>query len=406
MDLPPFWMVLAAAAGLVSGWGWASAQARRRERDLRRRIDQLEADLAASIRQTEERWRRQMAFFDSMDEGVLVLDAHNRPELINAAFRRWFHVGETPRGEPLGILSRLPALSDLVHRARQSGLPSETEFEQPGVERRRLHLVARPFQDPTGAGPLPGVVLVAHDRTRLRALENARRDFVANVSHELRTPLSLIRGYVETLMEGPFDQATTTRFLRTIHKHTQRLVFLIEDLLTISRLESGAQRLDARRLEVRNLVQQALEDLRQLATERRVTLRNEVPAGLELEADPERLLQVFLNLVDNAIKYGRPGGRVLVGGVSRDDDQVELWVSDDGPGIPSEARERVFERFYRVDKARSREQGGTGLGLAIVKHIVQSHGGEVGVESELGRGTTFRLRLPARQPPRKTDLPD
>ncbi|RME90408.1 MAG: PAS domain-containing protein [Verrucomicrobia bacterium] len=402
MDLWPLWIALAAAAGGAAGAWWSRARTRRETRALRRQIANLEARLEETARHADERWRRQLAFFDHMADGVLVLDSRNRVQLANAPFRRWFRFGDEAVGRPWETLAPPPALTGLIARARQSGRSAEIEFEEPGVERRLLHLVARPFQAGTAPDASAGVVVVAHDRTRLRDLENARRDFVANVSHELRTPLSLIRGYVETLLEGPLDETTTRRFLRTIHKHTQRLAFLIEDLLTISRLESGAQRLQTRRLQARTVAQQALDDLRQPAAERRISLHNDIPPELELEADPDRLLQVFLNLVDNAIKYGRPGGSVMVGGAAGGDEQIELWVRDDGPGIPPEARERIFERFYRVDKARSREQGGTGLGLAIVKHIVQSHGGRVWVESQLGAGATFHIALPVRQPAPRT----
>jgi two-component system phosphate regulon sensor histidine kinase PhoR len=244
-------------------------------------------------------------------------------------------------------------------------------------------------------GARHGAILIFHDLTRIKQLERTRQEFVANVSHELRTPLSLIKGFVETLLEGAKnDPDKATRFLQTIEKHTDRLTYLIEDLLTISRLESGQVVMNLHPVELRDEAQRVLDDLRSRADEKSSRLDNTVPAGLTARADADRLQQVLFNLVENAIKYGRTQGCVSVGGKRLPDGKVEMWVHDDGPGIPVEARDRVFERFYRVDRARSRETGGTGLGLSIVKHIVQAHGGEVWLSSELGAGTTFHFTLP------------
>jgi two-component system phosphate regulon sensor histidine kinase PhoR len=220
------------------------------------------------------------------------------------------------------------------------------------------------------------------------------------VSHELRTPLSLIKGYVETLLDGAKDDpALTARFLQTIERHADRLTFLIDDLLAISQLESGHVAYNFQTVDLHGQVERVCSELEVRALERQVTLLNEVSADLWVRADGDRLQQVLLNLIDNAIKYGRTGGTVRIGGRLVADSLVEGFVSDDGPGIPTESQPRVFERFYRVDRARSREQGGTGLGLSIVKHIIQTHGGEVDVESQPGRGTTFRFTLPRAEAP-------
>jgi two-component system phosphate regulon sensor histidine kinase PhoR len=229
--------------------------------------------------------------------------------------------------------------------------------------------------------------------------EEARRikeEFVANVSHELRTPLSLIAGCVETLIDGAReDPAATDRFLRMIQKHTERLTFLLEDLLTLSQLESGRTLFHFQTVDLHGAVDRLLEDLRLRADAQQVTFRNQAPEAIFVRADSQRLSQVLMNLVDNAIKYGGPEGTIEVGARLADQETVEVWVRDDGPGIPAHALERVFERFYRVDRARSRDQGGTGLGLSIVKHIIQSHGGKVWVASELGKGATFFFTLPS-----------
>ena len=241
-----------------------------------------------------------------------------------------------------------------------------------------------------------GALLVFHDLTKLRQLEMMRQDFVANVSHELRTPLSLIKGAAETLLDsGQIEPATREKFLGIIDRHATRLALLIEDLLLLSALDSGRIELHVQPVPLRAMVQEVLEDLALAAQERGVALVNEVPAALEARADGGRLRQVLSNLIDNAIKYGREQGRVQVGATALGAGWVQVFVRDDGPGIPAEARERVFERFFRVDKARARSQGGTGLGLAIVKNLVLAHGGEVRLESADGRGTTFYFKLPA-----------
>jgi two-component system phosphate regulon sensor histidine kinase PhoR len=245
------------------------------------------------------------------------------------------------------------------------------------------------------AGERDGTILVFHDLTRLKQLERQREEFVANVSHELRTPLSLIKGYVETLLDGARDNPEVAeRFLKIIERNTNRLDLLIQDLLTISALESGQLKLELQPVELHGLVDHVFAHLHTKADGKKVSLVNDLPA-LTANGDANRLDQVLTNLVDNAIKYGRTEGRVVVGGTKLADGRLEIFVSDDGPGIPAEALDRVFERFYRVDKARSRDQGGTGLGLSIVKHLIHAHGGEVRAESEPGKGATFILTLAA-----------
>jgi two-component system phosphate regulon sensor histidine kinase PhoR len=242
-----------------------------------------------------------------------------------------------------------------------------------------------------------GAILVFHDLTRLRQLEAVRQEFVANVSHELRTPLSLIKSAAETLIDGgKNDPAVTARFLEIIEKHANRLTLLIDDLLLLARLDSGRVELHLQTVPLRAAAQDALDDAALIARARGVSLVNRVPADVAADADPDRLRQVLANLIDNAIKYGRADGSVTLGGRTAEGGaRVEITVRDDGPGIPAEAKSRIFERFYRVDKARSREQGGTGLGLAIVKNVVTAHGGEVRVESAPGKGTEFFITLPA-----------
>lgn len=335
----------------------------------------------------------QQALFNSMTEGVLVLDASGRIQLANESLRKLFRLSKDVRGQTIMEAFRLQELAEVIRRLQQERAVSGFELELPGIDERWLQVNAAAVLDREGAQH--GAILVFHDLTRLKQLENTRQEFVANVSHELRTPLSLIKGFVETLLEGAKnDPELSSRFLQTIEKHTDRLTYLIEDLLTISRLESGGTTMNLLPVDLHDAAARALDDLKSKAAEKQVTMENMVPAGLWAKADAERLHQVFANLIENAIKYGRQGGKVAVGAQDNAYSKVEAWVRDDGPGIPAEARERVFERFYRVDRARSRDTGGTGLGLAIVKHIVQAHGGEVWVKSELGEGATFFLTLP------------
>jgi two-component system phosphate regulon sensor histidine kinase PhoR len=267
------------------------------------------------------------------------------------------------------------------------------ELRLPGEPERWLQINAAALTD--AQRRKLGTIFVFHDLTRLKRLERTREEFVANVSHELRTPLSLIKGYVETLLDGARDNPEVAdRFLKIIERNANRLDLLIQDLLTISALESGRMKLELQPVDLHELANRVFAQLHSKADGKKVSLVNELPALIAL-ADPNRLDQVLTNLVDNAIKYGRAEGGVVVGGKKLTSGALEIFVRDDGPGIPAEALGRVFERFYRVDKARSRDQGGTGLGLAIVKHLVQAHGGEVRGASEIGKGTTFFFTLPA-----------
>ena len=336
---------------------------------------------------------QQQALFNSMTEGVLLLDAAGRVQLVNEAFARLFSVAGDVRGRTVMEALRLHQVQALVNQTLIEGQMQDGELTLPGVEEDRYFAVNGAAVSSLD-GQRQGMILVFHDLTRLKQLENTRREFVANVSHELRTPLSLIKGYVETLIDGARDNPEVAlKFLHTIERHADRLTFLIEDLLTISRLESGQIVINLASTELRSVVARVVEDLASRAATRQVTLVNEVPEALQAVADPERLHQVFANLVDNAIMHGRVGGTVRIGAQAPTEQTVEVWVQDDGAGIPPEACARVFERFYRVDKARTREAGGTGLGLAIVKHLVLAHGGEVRVEGGLGTGAKFAFTL-------------
>ncbi len=386
--------VLAAIVGV--GWGvWSGRRRHEAERRFQRERDEL---LHAEGLRLAEAEIRQQAVFNSMVEGLLVLDQQGRVLFVNPALGHLFPIPEPVRGLSLIEALRLHELESLAQRVLAEGRVTGFEVQLPGPPSRILQVNAATVRDPDQS--LIGTILVFHDLTRIKQLENVRKEFVANVSHELRTPLSLIKGYVETLLDGAKDDpALTARFLQTIERHADRLTFLIDDLLAISQLESGHVAYNIQTVDLRGQVERVRSELEVRARDRQVTLLNEVPSDLWVRADGDRIQQVLLNLIDNAIKYGRTGGAVRIGGHEIADSLVEGFVSDDGPGIPPESQPRVFERFYRVDRARSREQGGTGLGLSIVKHIIQTHGGEVDVESQPGRGTTFRFTLPKAEPP-------
>ena len=381
---------------LLLGLGAVHLFWRRRHGQLDRQIAELRRILTALQEQHDQvstqKQAQLQALFNSMAEGVLVLDQSGRIQLVNQSLEKLFGVSKDIRGQTFLEAFRLQELAELLKRLQQEQTVRNYEFELPGMDERWLEVNAAAVLDREGRQH--GALLVFHDLTRLKQLENTRQEFVANVSHELRTPLSLIKGFVETLLEGAKDDPElATRFLKTIEKHTDRLTYLIEDLLTISRLESGQIVMNLHPVDLRAEAQHVLEDLQARADEKKIRMENRLPAGLTARADADRLQQVLFNLVENAIKYGRNDGQVCIGGKITPEHKVEVWVHDDGPGIPPEAMERVFERFYRVDRARSRETGGTGLGLAIVKHIVQGHGGEVWVKSELEKGTTFFFTL-------------
>jgi len=369
-------------------WWWRG-RFLRSQQAAQKEIEQLKLAQEQAALQVQT---QQEALLNSMVEGLILLDERGRILLANRACSRLFGLTADIRSRTIIEALRLHELADLVEFLGTQKQVLGYELKLAGPSERWLQVNGAAISN--GGGRRSGTILVFHDLTRLKQLESARKEFVANVSHELRTPLSLIKGYVETLLDGAKDNPeVSAKFLQTIDRNAERLKLLIEDLLTISELESGRVRLNIQAVALRTTTDKVCADFKSRAEARRVTLVNETP-DLVVRADMNRLEQVLGNLIDNAIKYGRAEGRVVVGGRAAEGAQVEVFVQDDGPGIPPEALERVFERFYRVDKARSREQGGTGLGLAIVKHIVQTHQGRVWARSELGRGASFFFTLP------------
>jgi two-component system phosphate regulon sensor histidine kinase PhoR len=392
-----WWIVLVVAMTLAAVLArWQSMRHRKERAESARAHDE------ALARQREEIGgqfqARQQALFNSMIEGILLLDRSGRIQMINESLRRYFDVSTDIRGLTIMEAFRWHELAALAARLQGDKKISDAELEIHRARRRFWQVNAAMVADHNGVEQ--GQLLVFHEITRLKELENVRSEFVGNVSHELRTPLSLIKGFTETLLDGALkDPQQATRFLQKIDKHSDRLLFLIEDLLAISRLESGQVALNVQHIDLHDLAQRVLDDLAARAAARKTTLENQIAPRTTVWADADRLQQVLFNLADNAIKYGKSEGRVTVGARAAGSEKMEVFVADDGPGIPPDSIVRVFERFYRVDRARSRESGGTGLGLAIVKHIVQAHGGEAWVKSELQKGATFYFTLPQKAAP-------
>ncbi len=340
------------------------------------------------------------AILRGMIEGVLVIDLAGSIVLMNARARALLGLPvETPwRGRPLVELARDPGLADVVHDLAAGQSVRSRDVTLAGAGGLMLQVNAARLR---GSDERPfGFVLVLHDVTELRRLEVIRRDFVANVSHELRTPLTAIKGYAETLL-GPAgdDRETARRFLGVIDRHSERLGRLIDDLLTLSDLELGRTALRRGPVAVGSVIDDVLQILSEAAGRKGVRIAAEVaPDVPSAQADGDRVRQVLINLVDNGIKYTPSGGRVTVRarrGSGPQADMIELAVEDSGVGVPANDLPRLTERFFRVDKARSRELGGTGLGLAIVKHIVHGHGGVLHIASAVGEGTTVTAYLPA-----------
>jgi len=380
------------AAVFAAAWWLERSRRNRIEADHRRELAEQRTHREAELRAQAE---RTVALFDRMIEGLIVIDAGGRIRLANRAAGALFGFPAPATGRTILEATRHHEVAALATRLDREQEILGHELRLEAVENSKfLQVNALALRDSSGGRD--GAILVFHDLTQLRQLESVRQEFVANVSHELRTPLSLIKSATETLLDGgKEDPAALTRFLQIIEKHANRLTLLIDDLLMLSTLDSGTMRLNLQPVSLRAGVSEVVSDLKSRASLRGVAIENTVEAALIADADPDRLRQVLSNLIENAVKYGRFEGRVKVSARLLDSGRIEVAVRDDGPGISADACARIFERFYRADKARSREQGGTGLGLSIVKHVVQAHGGEVRVDSELGAGSTFYFTLAA-----------
>jgi two-component system phosphate regulon sensor histidine kinase PhoR len=363
---------------------------RRAANDLINESVRLQAQGSSQLAQLD-------ATLGSVQEAVLIVDPDKRVRLANPALVAIFPHARDIIGQRVEVvLHSLPFL-DYFEAVRAGRAAPRQEMEIVEGKSSTWLEVTGTLVSPLDGRPGPWTLFVLHDITRLRRLEEVRRDFVANVSHELRTPLSVIKGCVETLVDGhrtmPVEDCE--RFLLTAQRHTERLHSILQDLLVLSRLESGDPGLHRERASLSQLAGRVIAEYRDRPAARAHQIELAADAALpDTEIDVLKITQVFENLLDNAVKYTPAGSRVVVQ-IRLVATEIEVAVRDNGPGIPAADLPRLFERFYRVDKGRSREQGGTGLGLSIVKHIVQLHGGRVRVESEQGKGAAFFFTLPS-----------
>ena len=364
--------------------------------ELANTFNQMAEELKIKIQTITEDRNEIRAILTSVIEGVLAIDKNERVILFNSALEEMFKViKDKVIGKFFWEVIRNNELSVLLKEAMNKRKLETRELTLFLPEERIFQVHALPIKGEEG---ISGVVAVLHDITELKKLERMRIEFVANVSHELRTPLTSIRGFVETLKGGAIrEPENSQRFLDIIESHTERLNNLINDLLELSKIESKEIKMEFQPIALREAIEEVVSNFKEALKQKGHIVEIDIPPDFpQVEADPERIEQVFTNLLDNAIKFTPKNGRICIRAVDKEKD-IQIEVSDTGIGIPQEHLPRLFERFYRVDKARSRELGGTGLGLSIVKHITQAHGGKVGVESELGKGSKFFFTLPKNQ---------
>ncbi len=379
--------------------------------ELGKNISNMAHELNKRLTQSEEEKHKIEAILRNMSDGLILTDTKGRIILSNSAIANLFGVESNIEGNTLMETLRKAELMDITGKVVESGKAVSREIEVTHPEDVYLMVTAAPF---SVKGDISGVILTFHDITRLKQLEDMRKDFVANVSHEIKTPITAIKGFAETLLEGAIDdKENACKFLETIKNHSERLNSLVSDLLTLSRIEFGDIKLEKATVNLNEVIDASFTTLKDKAQGKGLYLKKEIsPETQEIRSDRNRLIQILLNLLDNGIKFTEEGGVTVKvqrstfksplippftkGGINdlSLSDFVEITVEDTGIGIPKKHLSRIGERFYRVDRARSRELGGTGLGLAIVKHLVKAHGWEMRIESTEGKGTTVRLICP------------
>lgn len=356
------------------------------------KLTERRRELQERVRESEQSVQ---AVFGAMLDGLVVVDDLRRVRLMNREFRRIFGIDEDISGGTLLELMRHASVDRLVLEAiRNREAQRETiQLSRGAGEGREMEVSAVPLGE--NSAQMEGAVVLFRDVTHVRQVEDMRREFVANVSHELRTPLSIFRGYLETLLDDPHQPpGELLRILEIMERHSDRLNALVEDVLSLARLESPGAELKLSEVDLPELLHSIMRDWEKRFAAKQLKSHLNFPGNLPLlEADENRLQEVIYNLLDNAVKYSRPGGTVFLR-AELEGERVRISVADQGVGIPEADLPRIFERFYRADKARSRELGGTGLGLSIVKHVVQLHGGTVEASSEPGKGTTISVLLP------------
>ncbi len=360
------------------------------------KLDTIARDIIAFMEKTsmrlgfaEAEMQRMEAILRGMSDGVLITDTHNVVILANRTFKKLLSVTENIEGKQIMDVLRNMQLIEIVRRAVESW---EIISDEITVTRgnREIHLIATAVPI-YSENSVTGTVLTLHDITRLRQLEEVRKDFVANVSHEIKTPITAIKGFAETLLDGALDDKdNAVRFLAMIKNHSERLNSLVDDLLALSGIELGDVKINKTEVSVEQVIDTVFMTLKDKANKKGLYLIKELPQSAQaFAADKNKLIQIIINLVDNGIKFTEKGGVTV--GIDDSGGRVALFVQDTGIGIPPRYLNRLGERFYRVDSARSRELGGTGLGLAIVKHLVGAHGWNMRIESEYGKGTRVNV---------------
>ena len=360
--------------------------------ELAATLNKMAQDIEDKIKEVKTQNQELAAIFNSMIEGVIVIDKTGYIISVNPTIEKIFTIlRKDVEGKVFLEAIRNNDIAEVISAALKKGKSVSNEIALIYPVRRIFEVNATPIFD---NNVISGCLVVVHDITEIRRLETVRSDFVANVSHELKTPLTSIKGFVETLLDGALDDKENNRnFLKIIHDHAERLDSLVNDLLSLSHLESKEIMLKKTDFNLRQQVEDVISGFRSQVKKKNIEIKNELPAGISVTADKDRLEQVVTNLLDNAIKFNKEKGFVRIYG-EETNGKVKITVEDSGIGIPEKDISRIFERFYRADKARSRELGGTGLGLSIVKHIVELHSGSVGVESTEGLCSKFWFILP------------
>ncbi len=348
--------------------------------------------LGARIAELENDLSRYQIILNSMVEGVIVIDKEARIISVNPTIEAIFDISRSAANGKFFLEAiRNNDIADIVSNVLKDGKTVSCEVALVWPVKRNLVVNASAIVE---KADIKGCLLVVHDITEIRRLEVMRRDFVANVSHELKTPLTSIKGFVETLIDGAIDdKENRSHFLEIIRQHSQRLDNLINDLLDLSYIESGEIKLNNTQFKLKDLLSQIISGFKSVLAKSKIEIVNQVPEDVNLDADKDKIGQVLTNLIGNAIKFNKSGGSIDVYVIDLGQ-KIKVVVEDTGIGIPQKDIPRIFERFYRVDKARSRDMGGTGLGLSIVKHIIELHNGSVGVESQEGLGSKFWFILP------------
>lgn len=361
--------------------------------NLRNSLDKMRTYVQGRLKKILKQKHELRSILSSVDEGLLTLDNNLEIFHYNSAFIKLFEISEkfVSKGEPLEKLLLPIEIGEAAKKILKGGAGLEMELT---YNKKHINLRLKPLMD--GQGALMGVLLVFSDRTKLVKLENMRKEFVSNVGHELKTPLTAIQGYLETMLDGKVDDPELQKkFLKTTHEQTIRLNSLISDILKLSTIEKENDFLEVRlvAVELGTRIEKAIEICQRKARDNKITIVNKVPANLKVKGDERLLEQVLINLLDNAIKFSHSGGVVEIDGELKENGKYQFNVRDFGIGIPQEFHERIFERFYSVDKSRSRELGGTGLGLSIVKHILLTLRAQIFVSSEGQNGTTFSVLI-------------